>query len=212
MTHDFAKPSSTRKPAAKSTRKGSRPKPKPTSKQAPAHKPGRIRIALSLTVLITLFAGGLYLLQSVPPAATGTETVTAPASKPTTVTKTVTTAPTSKQESSPKFEFYDILPRTEVETTDIDAYKFKERAREKPYHYMIQTGSFRSAADAERQKATIAFQGLKARIDVVQNTQGSTWHRVSTGPFHDRSQMNSALDKLVALNIEPLVKKVESDK
>ena len=55
----------------------------------------------------------------------------------------------------------------------------------------------------------IAFQGLKADIKSVKNDQGSTWHRVSTGPFFNRSKMNSALDKLVSMQIQPLVKKIK---
>jgi cell division protein FtsN len=55
----------------------------------------------------------------------------------------------------------------------------------------------------------IAFQGLKADIRSITNEQGSTWHRVSTGPFYNRSKMNSALDKLVSMQIQPLVKKIK---
>ena len=106
-----------------------------------------------------------------------------------------------------RFQFYDLLPKSEVDTATVDAYTFKEKGAAEEYLYILQTGSFRSAQDAERQKATIAFQGIKARVSAVASAKGTTWHRVEAGPYQSRSEMNAALDKLYAINIQPLVKK-----
>ena len=73
----------------------------------------------------------------------------------------------------------------------------------------MQTGSFRNKSDAERQKATVAFQGIKAKIKVITSDSGTKWYRVTAGPYTNRSKMNGALDKLVAINIQPLVKKTK---
>ncbi len=221
MTQDYAKRPSPRKaPAKKKATRASGAVPNPPKKAAPQYHPGRIRIVLSLLLLLGMFIGGLYMLQSVPPTQQETLAVPTPSDAPTSTKPKVVEKPKNTQqkatevasEKDPRFRFYEILPNTEVETKDIDAYKFKEKTTPKGVYYMIQTGSFRSPEDAERHKATIAFQGIKAKVEVVQNAQGQTWHRVTTGPYMDRSQMNSALDKLVALNIQPLVKTFELPK
>ncbi len=204
---DFAKPSTTRKAAPKKAAgKGRSPSKKaPPKAPPPAPSKGRGKLIVLLVLLLGGFAYTLYLLQSVPPAPVLPVTQEqAPQKK-----AAEKTSKPAEPEQTQRFKFYDLLPQSEIEAPEVDAYQFKERDAETVYNYVIQTGSFRSLADAERQKAMIAFQGLKADIKTVQNAQGTTWHRVSTGPFTSRSDMNNALDKLVAINIEPLVKKIK---
>lgn len=217
MTQDFAKPSTTRKPGQAKKKNGhtDRPQPKgqqtkgrrknlPSSDVKPVKNNRRLFFVFSLIVLIGIFSYGLYLLQSVPETHSikndsvkikPKEQVPAPIKTP--------------EEVENRFNFYDLLPQHEVVAPKVDAYQFKEKDASEEFYYMIQTGSFRNLKDAERQKAMIAFQGLKAEIKSVTNEQGSTWHRVTTGPFFNRSKMNAALDKLVSMQIQPLVKKVK---
>ena len=225
MTQDFAKPNTTRKPGdkkkpgSKSNAGSKTKKSKKTTKKAssatlknsqPALPPStnRTKPILSLIILISAFAYGLYYLQSIPP----TESI------PNTPRQNTAKEEIKKQnkalEKKPdtRFKFYDLLPESNVETLEVDAYRFKEKNKQTDYTYLVQTGSFRNKKDAERQKATIAFQGIKANIKVVTSSNGKEWHRVMTGPFSNRSKMNSVLDKLVSINIQPLVKKVKKDK
>ena len=74
--------------------------------------------------------------------------------------------------------------------------------------YLLQSGSFRKAEDAERQRAEIAFQGLRAAVQKVDMEEGNVWYRVNVGPFTSRSHMNAAIDKLVSIRIQPLVRKI----
>ena len=212
MTRDYAKPSTTKKPGAK------RPKRKPSAKTKAAPKKATAarttqhqgsNKALHIVLIAALLGGfgfALYKLAQVDESQTSPATI-----KQTNKTEKPQQLSEPKEKASEKpearFQFYDLLPNSEVETDTVDAYTFKEKGAEEEYLYMVQTGSFRSAADAERQKANIAFQGLKATIRTVTNENGSTWHRVETGPFVSRSEMNAALDKLYAINIQPLVKK-----
>jgi len=211
MTKDFAKPSTTRKAPAKRKPKtaASRGKAERNKKAAPPPPAGKKKLIAGLLVLVCAFGWGLYSLQSIPP----THETSTPASpgKPANKSDTVKTTkePAQKPEPDSRFQFYDILPESEIVAPKVDTYHFKEKNLDNNVYYIVQTGSFRHAKDAERQKALIAFQGLKANIKKIQNAEGSTWHRVETGPFFDRSEMNSALDKLVAIQIEPLVKKVK---
>ena len=123
----------------------------------------------------------------------------------------ITEKSASKTEPAKRFNFYDILPDTIVTTPKVEEYRFREKNGSDDFYYTIQTGSFKNRQDAERQKATIDFQGLKAKIETITSNKGTIWHRVKTGPYTNRSKLNSALDKLVSINIQPLVKKVKKD-
>lgn len=217
MTQDFAKPSTTRKPGQAKKKNGHtdrpqarEPQPKgkrknlPASEAKPQAKSRKILFIATLVLLVGAFSYGLYLLRSVPE----THSIKTDAIKPAPKT-TAKTPEKPVEEVKNRFNFYDLLPNHEVVAPKVDAYKYKEKNASEEFYYMIQTGSFRNLKDAERQKAMIAFQGLKAEIKSVTNEQGSTWHRVTTGPFYNRSKMNGALDKLVSMQIQPLVKKVK---
>ncbi len=206
MTRDFAKPSTTRDLGARSKSAPSGKPPKKQAKQpkkAPEMQSSKSRplVLFAALTIIAAFIAGLYYLNKVP----ATEiTPTEPASKPANVTQKKTTANTETKE---RFKFYDLLPKSEVIPPKVDAYKFKEKGKAINFEYVLQTGSFRNHRDAEKQKATIGFQGLKARVEKVVVNENSTWYRVQVGPFSSRSKMNGAMDRLVAIHIQPLVKK-----
>lgn len=212
MTQDFAKPSTTRKPGK--TKPGQSPRRKTGGKAGSPRKtarpPRRGKFIFTLVLLLGVFSYALYYLQTIPP------TITPEIKHPEESKKQLTSSKSTKAKSQSepgnpdqRFKFYDIFPESKVVSPVVDVYKYKEKSQNDGYYYLVQTGSFRKIQDAERQKATIAFQGLKANIKTVGKDSNNTWHRVMTGPFYDRSQMNSALDKLVAINIEPLVKRVK---
>lgn len=114
--------------------------------------------------------------------------------------------PAQKPSTTPEFRFYDMLPDSEVVPSTVDEYQ-PSPARQN-VRYLVQTGSFRSAEDAERQRAQVAFQGLRASVSRIELESGSVWYRVNVGPFDNRSQMNTAVDKLVAIHIQPLVRQI----
>lgn len=220
MTQDFAKPSTTRKPgdkkkpgsassASAKTKKSKASAKKPTSaslkKEQPIPAPKRTKPIILLIILISAFAYGLYYLQSIPP------TVSIPNIDPQSQ-QDITAKnhiPQAEKKPDTRFKFYDLLPESNIKPSEVDAYQFKEKNKPTNHSYLVQTGSFRNKKDAERQKATIAFKGIKANIKVVTNKNGVAWYRVMTGPYKNRSKMNNVLDKLVSINIQPLVKKVK---
>ncbi len=112
-----------------------------------------------------------------------------------------------QEEKRPGFRFYDMLPESEVVPPKVEEYTPSKPERQ-TFDYLVQSGSFRSKEDAERQRAQIAFQGLRATVQRIDLDNGSIWYRVNVGPFHSRSQMNAAIDKLVSINIQPLVRKI----
>jgi len=124
----------------------------------------------------------------------------------------IDTRPQSKSEdgrdsTSPAqdFTFYELLPESEITAPEVEEYQPKKLPEN--VSFLLQTGSFRSFTDAERQRANIAFQGLKAEVKKITLADQSVWFRVQIGPYRSRSKMNSAIDRLVAINIQPLVRK-----
>ena len=100
-----------------------------------------------------------------------------------------------------------MLPDSKVVTPEVKAYDPGKALTDDNFNYFVQAGSFRHAQDAERQRARIAFQGLRADVQKITLANNDVWYRVQVGPFRSRSKMNSIVDKLVAINIEPLVRK-----
>lgn len=117
-----------------------------------------------------------------------------------------------KEKRERDFRFYDMLPESEVVTPDIEAYEPGPGMADRNLEYILQVGSFRSHDDAERQRAEVGFQGLRAYINEVSTNEGAIWYRVMVGPFDSRSDMNRAVDRLVAINIQPLVRQRSTEK
>ncbi len=151
------------------------------------------------------FIGFIAYLNSVPPHKLPAAHDGQPEQQPLNTKATETQKP--KEETG--FRFYDMLPDSEVIPPKVEAYD--PGPAKQSFTYLVQTGSFRSEKDAERQRAEIAFQGLRARVDRIDLDNGSIWFRVNVGPFISRSQMNAAIDKLVSISIQPLVRKIPKD-
>lgn len=120
------------------------------------------------------------------------------------------TAPATEQpkEDKPKFDFYQMLPNFEVVIPEQD----KEVRRsaevssvEKPGTYVLQAGSFRSGADADKLRARLALVGIESSVQTVTIDRDQTWHRVRIGPFNNLEQLNSARRRLAEQDIQALV-------
>jgi len=126
--------------------------------------------------------------------------------------------PTKKEQaekppsSTPRFDFYTILPKKEVV---IPEHEIKTRKREeqlgkaKAHSYSLQAGSFRNLADADKRKAQLAFLGIEARIETAL-VNGKQWNRVKIGPYSSMSHVDKVRSQLrqnhidvVVLNNEP---------
>lgn len=210
MSRDYSRKAQKNRPAA-TPKKKAKPARKPQG-QTPRKSVAKAQHGgLSLKWLLSLaaiggFIGFIAYLNSLP-APEQPRTPSNVQEPPKTGTGSVAKEPTQKK---PGYKFYDMLPDSEVVPPQVDEYT--PGPGQTDFDYLVQTGSFRTKADAERQRAQIAFQGLRAYVRQIDMDSGSTWFRVNVGPFTSRSQMNSAVDKLVSINIEPLVRKVAKDK
>ncbi|MEQ5817612.1 SPOR domain-containing protein [Marinobacter sp. NFXS11] len=191
------------KPAKQAKPKAARPKPKASARAQ--HGSLSLKWILSLAA-VGGFIGFIFYLNSLPAN---------PGSQPQTVSEkpaqksAKAPAETAKEEDKPGFRFYEMLPESEVVPPKVEEYT--PGPTQTDFNYLLQSGSFRSKEDAERQRAQIAFQGLRASTQRIDMDNGSVWYRVNVGPFTSRSQMNSAIDKLVSLNIQPLVRKIPKE-
>ena len=68
-----------------------------------------------------------------------------------------------------------------------------ETARAAPAgSYLLQVGSFKRAADAERMKAELALLGISTRVEAVTIDTGEVYHRVRTGPYQGKQALEEA--------------------
>ncbi|HEY5790842.1 MAG TPA: SPOR domain-containing protein [Gammaproteobacteria bacterium] len=114
----------------------------------------------------------------------------------------------------PRFDFYTILPEMEVVIPEENAQPAAAAAaRPAPApppaaasvppplpvdgagSYILQAGSFRSVADAEALKASLALLGYQASVQRVTVNQ-DTYHRVRLGPYRDQAAANAVRARL----------------
>lgn len=119
-------------------------------------------------------------------------------------------APAS-QESETQFDFYEMLPKFEVVIPEKDGTAPRNSASggtvDKPGAYVLQAGSFRNPADADRVRALIALQGVESKIQKV-TVDTDTWHRVRIGPITNLQKLEETRSKLRQAQIEALVIRV----
>lgn len=106
----------------------------------------------------------------------------------------------------PIFDFYTVLPRREVDIPEPDLGDNKpnqQSSGNKPsakVQYILQAGSFTSAADAERQKAQLALVGLQSVVSRA-NVNGVTYFRVELGPYVDDGDYSQVKNLLIENDI-----------
>lgn len=120
------------------------------------------------------------------------------------------TKPAQEALDEPRFDFYTILPEKEVVVPD---YEIKTRVREervgkaKASQYMLQAGSFREFADADRLRAKLALMGIEARVEKAQ-IGSATWNRVKIGPYTQMSSVTTIKSRLKENGIDVMVTEI----
>ena len=75
--------------------------------------------------------------------------------------------------------------------------------------YLLQVGSFRQHADADRRRGELALLGLEASVEPG-NADNGRWYRVYLGPFENRSEMTRARSLTAQADMDTLLVKRES--
>jgi len=162
---------------------------------------------------------------AVQPALRSESAPAAPAAAPSANTTAATTTPAStgsasntraKRAQQPaastesRFDFYEMLPQFEVVVPEVEtAARGPTRARpvEEPGSYILQAGSFRAHADADRLQANLALLGIEARIQRV-TIDDDVFHRVRIGPITNLDTLNRTRKQLRDAGIDAMLMKV----
>ncbi len=98
-----------------------------------------------------------------------------------------------------EFDFYKILPEMEIKVPDweILSPERKENSEFDQGTYVLQVGSFKQHADADRAKAKLALRGIRAKIHRVVINGQDVWYRVHVGPYSDIASIRAMRAKLI---------------
>jgi hypothetical protein len=110
----------------------------------------------------------------------------------------------------PRFEFYTMLPEMEVAVPahEVPGHDARKSAEGSVSGYVLQAGSFRKLAEADRVKAELALLGMQATIQTVAINGKNKWHRVRVGPFTNVQALNEARATLKSNGLEVMVLKI----
>lgn len=109
-----------------------------------------------------------------------------------------------------QYDFYEMLPNFEVVVPEKDRDVKRDLPTskvERPGVYVLQAGSYRNVADADRVRKQLALQGVSARVQRVA-VDNDVWHRVRIGPITDLNELNRVRSQLQAAEMDALVIRV----
>jgi len=113
--------------------------------------------------------------------------------------------------SGEKYDFYEMLPNFEVVVPEKDKEVKRDLPAaapvERPGVYVLQAGSYRNEADADRVRAQLALQGIDAKVQRVA-VDADVWHRVRIGPITKLDELNRIRKQLQAADVDALVIRV----
>jgi|HubBroStandDraft_3_1064219.scaffolds.fasta_scaffold03537_7 cell division protein FtsN len=113
--------------------------------------------------------------------------------------------------ASEKYDFYEMLPNFEVVVPEKDKDVKRDLPSgaklERPGVYVLQAGSYRNDADAERVRAQLVMQGVQAKVQRVA-LDADVWYRVRVGPLSNLDQLNKVRRQLQQAELDALVIRV----
>jgi cell division protein FtsN len=113
-------------------------------------------------------------------------------------------------DSAKSYAFYSMLPKFEVVVPEKDK-DVRPDARAVPETrsgtYVLQAGSYKNFADADRVRAKLALQGVESKVQKV-SVDNDTWHRIRIGPISNLDQLNRLRSILRKADVDVLVIRV----
>jgi cell division protein FtsN len=151
-----------------------------------------VGLALGLSVAV-----GVHLYDRRQPAA-APEPVPATAQAPASEVGTDEGAVPAQENAGPALDFYDVLPKQEVEVPP----KGKTGPAAPGVHtplptgdIVLQAGSFKQSTEAEKMQAQLALLGISSRIQRA-SVDDETWYRVRIGPIATVEELRGIQAKL----------------
>ena len=77
-----------------------------------------------------------------------------------------------------------------------------------PFLYFVQAGAFRTAEDAEAQRAKLSLMGIEAKV-TEREQSGRQVYRVRVGPFNSKDDADRQKDKLDAGGFDTALVRVQ---
>ncbi len=114
------------------------------------------------------------------------------------------------EEPAKAYDFYDQLPKFEVVVPEKEK-DVKRDVRDVPETrrgtYVLQAGSYKNFADADRIRAQLALQGVESKVQKV-SVDNDTWHRIRIGPISKLDELNRLRATLRKADVDVLVIRV----
>ena len=124
--------------------------------------------------------------------------------------RTPTTQMRAPDDSAKSYAFYDMLPKFEVVVPEKDK-DVRPDTRAVPETrngtYVLQAGSYKNFADADRVRAKLALQGVESKVQKV-SVDNDTWHRIRIGPISNLAELNRLRTILRKADVDVLVIRV----
>ena len=116
----------------------------------------------------------------------------------------------SAEEPAKSYDFYDMLPKFEVVVPEKDKDvrpDIKSVPETRRGTYVLQAGSYKNFADADRVRAQLALQGVESKVQKV-SVDNDTWHRIRIGPISKLEELNRLRQILRKADVDVLVIRV----
>jgi cell division protein FtsN len=116
----------------------------------------------------------------------------------------------SAEDPAKSYAFYDMLPKFEVVVPEKEKDvrpDIKSVPETRRGTYVLQAGSYKNFADADRVRAQLALQGVESRVQKV-SVDNDTWHRIRIGPISKLDELNRLRQILRKADVDVLVIRV----
>ena len=116
----------------------------------------------------------------------------------------------ASEEPAKSYDFYSMLPKFEVVVPEKDRDvkpDIKPAPETRRGTYVLQAGSYRNFADADRVRAQLALQGVESKVQKV-SVDSDTWHRIRIGPISNLDELNRMRQILRKADVDVLVIRV----
>jgi cell division protein FtsN len=120
------------------------------------------------------------------------------------------TADSGAEEPAKSYDFYDMLPKFEVVVPEKEKDvrpDIKSVPETRRGTYVLQAGSYKNFADADRVRAQLALQGVESKVQKV-SVDNDTWHRIRIGPISKLDELNRLRQILRKADVDVLVIRV----
>lgn len=130
----------------------------------------------------------------------------APADAASTQTKTVAT-PAKADDKKTDDKKAEVKPAVSADPLG-DLAKAKAAGSNEPFVYFVQLGAFRTAEDAENQRAKLSLSGIETKI-TEREQSGRTVYRVRVGPFEKKEDGERSKEKLDKSGLDTALVRVQ---